>query len=730
MHCRQYAEVLSLCQREPAVPRGSPGSGLHHFDWSRIVELSLDLAGEVVKPMVKRLETLTAPPAKNILPVSRSPRVSPQIEMLEMLSEAGFLAVFDSSGEALITVDAQGVIQCANQRTRQLLHAGDAIPPRTNLAEFFAGHSAQDMLSFFAEAHAPQTGRPPVRRTMEASLASGIPVRVSFRALMPGAQALLLCLEDASVVRRAETKWRQAEAELTSVLDSVEAGITLYDEAGSVRFTNARFAQLFELNLRAAERPQTFEQVEQLLAGRFRDAQAFSTPWNAFVAGEGVPSRDELEMTHPARRVLERFSRPVLDADGHAAGWLELYYDVTGERQIQSKLLQTEKMAALGQLVSGIAHELNNPLTAIMGYAQLLLGHGLLEQQLSEARNVFQEAERARRIVKNLLYFARENKPERTRVDLNEIAERTLALRSYELKVENIMVECALAPDLPETMADPYQLQQVILNLLVNAEQALLQGRGQGHVWIRTKRVAGNRISLEVSDDGPGVPGEIASRIFDPFFTTKPSGVGTGLGLSIVYGIVHQHGGEVTFENQPGVGAKFVVELPVVVVPAEERVAALAAPAGEASEVIAGRVLVVEDEQTVAQLIVDVLREEGHQVDAVLDSQEGLTRLSRNKYDLVICDLRMPRLDGPAFFQALVTSGSPMRDHIIFVTGDTLATRTAEFLEPNNLPYLAKPFLVEELKLAVNRMLDGNGRRVESIDSPRGLRSRSTVPGI
>jgi hypothetical protein len=148
MHCRQYAEVLSLCQREPAVPRGSPGSGLPRFDWSRIVELSLDLAGEVVKPMAKRLESLTAPPAKNILPVSRSPRVSPQIEMLEMLSEAGFLAVFDSSGEALITVDAQGVIQCANQRTRQLLHAGDAIPPRTNLAEFFAGHSAQDMLPF------------------------------------------------------------------------------------------------------------------------------------------------------------------------------------------------------------------------------------------------------------------------------------------------------------------------------------------------------------------------------------------------------------------------------------------------------------------------------------------------------------------------------------------------------------------------------------------------------
>ena len=261
-------------------------------------------------------------------------------------------------------------------------------------------------------------------------------------------------------------------------------------------------------------------------------------------------------------------------------------------------------------------------------------------------------------------------------------------------------------------MADPYQLQQVILNLVINAEQALLEDRGQGRVRIRTScratpapLAAGGRLVLEVSDDGPGIRPEIGSRIFDPFFTTKPPGVGTGLGLSIVYGIVREHGGDVTFESQPGAGTKFIVEVPVVPVAAAEP--SVPAPrVRRAKAARTGRILVVEDEPIVAQLMVDVLREEGHHAEAVLDSQEALTRLSRARYDLVICDMRMPRLDGPAFYETLVRTGSPMRQRILFTTGDTLGTRTFEFLESKRLPYLAKPFLVEELKLSVHRLLE------------------------
>jgi two-component system NtrC family sensor kinase len=667
-----------------------------------------------------------SPTTDPIKPFANS-SLNPQLDMIQILADAGFSAVFESSGEALIVVDTSGLIQRANPQACEMLRLKSGDFRQVSLDELLGNTPLGKLDEFYG-----QKPSPAAPASVEVSLRSGFPIRVTLRSPLPGSRDLLLCLEEGSIVHRAEAKERQIEAELRSVLDSVAIGVILLDGSSRLRFANARFGQLFGFDFRTLAEMGDFEDLEKLVAERFRDPASFSAPWKSFVKDGGEPGRDELEMTRPARRVLERFSRPVLDAAGRSYGWLELYWDVTGERQIQSKMIQTEKMAALGQLVSGIAHELNNPLTAIIGYAQLLLGHELNAAQLDDAKKVYQEAERARRIVKNLLYFARENKPERVRVNLNEVVERTLALRSYELKVENIAVECDLDLDLPPTMGDPYQLQQVVLNLVVNAEQALLEGRGQGQVRISTRHglhLTGSRISLEVSDDGPGIAPEIASRIFDPFFTTKPPGVGTGLGLSIVYGIVHQHGGEVTFESPPGAGAKFTVELPVIDAPLEKSETKRAPISKQPWMAVSRRILVVEDESTVAQLIVDILREEGHDVEAVLDSQEGLTKLSRNHYDLVICDMRMPRLDGPAFYDALVNAGMPMKDRIIFITGDTLAPRTLEFLEPSGLPYLAKPFLVEELKLAVNRVLERSEKSADRAYSSRHAKGRGYKTG-
>ncbi len=502
-------------------------------------------------------------------------------------------------------------------------------------------------------------------------------------------------------------------AETRAVLDAVPVGVLLISATGRIRLANAKLAQLFGLNFVTLSAIEEYEALARAMEGRFREAKAFSYRWRASRDGAMDAACDEIELNTPARRVLERISRPVLDGEGQAVGWLETYQDITSQRHFQSKLLQTEKMAALGQLVSGIAHELNNPLTAIMGYAQLLLGHGLNPGQLTEAEHIYQDAERARRIVKNLLFFARESKPERSQANFNEIVERTLALRGYELKIENISVECSLAPDLPATLADPHQLQQVFLNLLVNAEQALMQSRGGGRVSIRTYQPSPQRVAIEVADDGPGISREIASRIFDPFFSTKAPGEGTGLGLSIAYGIVKQHGGDIYFENQAGAGARFVVDLPLVSGADAAPVAQVPAYTTQPSDVGAQRILVVEDELSVANLIADVLKEEGHHVEVTLDSQEGLARLSRRNFDAILCDLRMPRLDGQAFYDALVQAGSPMKERILFITGDTLAPRTRDFLEPRGLPHLDKPFLVEELKLAVHAILE-RGRKTEA----------------
>jgi len=274
--------------------------------------------------------------------------------------------------------------------------------------------------------------------------------------------------------------------------------------------------------------------------------------------------------------------------------------------------------------------------------------------------------------------------------------------------VENIELSQDLAQDLPPVMADPAQLQQVLLNLLVNAEQAIRQGSGEGSIRVRTRKTPRGRISFEILDSGPGIPQEIIPRIFDPFFSTKPSGTGTGLGLSITCGIVKEYGGEIFVHSQLGHGAKFTVELPA----AAYKPAPASAPPAIRTRVPAAirlgrgeRMLVVEDEPTVAHLIADVLIEEGHKVEIVLDGRDGLDRAAAGNYALIICDLRMPHLDGRAIYRELVAQGSPMRHRLMFVTGDTLAARTLEFLEKSGLPFLAKPFLVEELKAVVERAL-------------------------
>ncbi len=373
-------------------------------------------------------------------------------------------------------------------------------------------------------------------------------------------------------------------------------------------------------------------------------------------------------------------------------------------RDLYQQLLQAEKMSALGQTVSGVAHELNNPLATILSWAERLSDRGLDETAKRGVDVILGEAERAARIVRNLLTFARKRPSTRAMIDLNQVVRETLSLRSYEQRVNNVDMHTALASGLPLVFADAHQIQQVLLNLVINAEQAMLSAHGRGSLVLRTwHEVEQNSVFLEVSDDGPGVPQEIRNKIFDPFFTTKDVGKGTGLGLTVAYAIVQEHGGRIRVESPAGKGASFAVELPVSA--AETTTQSPRPPVPSMEEVRGASVLLVEDERALAAAVVDALTDAGLKVDHAGDGEEALARVRQQAYDVVICDLKMPRVSGMMLYRAIAAATPALARRVIFVTGDVAATDAERFLTESGCRWLVKPFRIGDLLRAVRETL-------------------------
>jgi signal transduction histidine kinase/ActR/RegA family two-component response regulator len=366
-------------------------------------------------------------------------------------------------------------------------------------------------------------------------------------------------------------------------------------------------------------------------------------------------------------------------------------------------LLHSEKMALMGQVVAGIAHELNNPLTIVIGNIQLMMMRELNEKNVQSLTRIKDGAERASKIVKNLLTFARQEKPERKPTDVNVILKRALELRAYELKVSNIEVGTQLAPDLPETMADPHQLQQVFLNLIVNAEQAMIDAHGKGLLRLSTRLEPG-KILVFFSDDGPGIPQENLRRIFEPFFTTKPVGKGTGLGLSICQGIIGEHGGRVDVVSTIGRGTTFIIELPV------QRWAPQPVPEPGFTRVTTGsrkRILVIEDEPQIRQLFEDVIRTAGYDVQTAPNGRVALDLIDQQEFDLIITDVKMPEISGAEFYAALKRKGAALEQRLIFVTGDLMNADTMQFIESTGRAWLGKPFDIGAIARTISDCLNG-----------------------
>ncbi len=392
-------------------------------------------------------------------------------------------------------------------------------------------------------------------------------------------------------------------------------------------------------------------------------------------------------------------------------------------QQAQAKLVQSEKLAAIGQLVSGVAHELNNPLTSIIGYAQLLQSADLDTSAKTDLNRIVEQAQRSARIVQNLLTFGRQHKPERQFADVNRLIEETLDLVSYQLTMDHIVVERRLSGDIPPLWVDPNQLQQVWLNLIQNAQQAMIDSHKGGTLRVRSFVTDEGKVRIEFSDNGPGIAPDVVEKIFDPFFTTKPVGKGTGLGLSICYGIIQEHEGQIWGENNPKGGATFIVELPVKAgdpswlrppkTLARWPPEPASAPEMQAKQAQAptdtpaiARVLVVDDESTILELINRLLTRQGYDVDTVGNGAQAVERVAQKDYDVVLLDILMPQKGGIATYQEIIKLRPDLASRVIFATGDLATGDTQTFLKETQVPCIAKPFDLDELTRAIQSVLE------------------------
>jgi PAS domain S-box-containing protein len=370
-------------------------------------------------------------------------------------------------------------------------------------------------------------------------------------------------------------------------------------------------------------------------------------------------------------------------------------------RKTQEQLLQSEKMSAVGQLIAGVAHELNNPLTAILGYAQLLETEGLNPRAQDYVSKLFKQAQRTHRVVQNLLSFARQRKPQRDEVDIRKILDETLALRDYDLRINNIHVDRDVPSEKALVVADPHQIEQVFLNIINNSVDAILETGRAGKLKIRISNLGGH-VCTQFADDGAGI--KDPKRIFDPFYTTKSVGKGTGLGLSICYGIVKEHGGDITANNAPDGGAVIEVRLPAVAAATIEPETAKAAPRLHEGA-IHGRVLLVEEEEAVLEFERDVLAGAGATVVTAKTSQDVKTRLLSEPFDALIMNGKMPgQWSAQEAYQWLKENCDGMEAHTLF-TFSSGPSDERPFLQENNVHYLVKPFEVAELISQARRLL-------------------------
>ncbi len=410
-----------------------------------------------------------------------------------------------------------------------------------------------------------------------------------------------------------------------------------------------------------------------------------------------VSSRKEGSFTDLDQKLMITIGRQLANSLDKVRLYDETMRAYEDLRKTQEQLLQSEKMSAVGQLISGVAHELNNPLTAILGYAQLLESDQLSDRARDYVSKLFKQAQRTHRVVQNLLSFARQRKAAKMPCDLRRVVEDTLALRDYDMSLHNISVEKDFPENLPPVVADPHQVEQVFLNVINNAVDAMLENAKSGllHVRIWTD---GGYVSVEFHDTGPGI--RELNRIFDPFYTTKSLGKGTGLGLSICYGIVKEHGGDIRAHNHLQGGAVIRVLLPIAA--AEEGIP-LRDAGGQRVIPLQGRVLIVDDEEAVLEFERDVLSGAGAEVSTATRGEDAIRELQRGKFDAILVDSWIPGgCSGVDIYRWVASNQPGLEKRVVLTLSNMTDSEVRSFVEENGVATITKPFEVSDL-IAVAR---------------------------
>jgi PAS domain S-box-containing protein len=505
-----------------------------------------------------------------------------------------------------------------------------------------------------------------------------------------------------AVLERAHSEERLAEneAQLSAFLENAPVAMHLKDESGRYLRVNPEFARTIGRGQEELIGTHPDEILPPAIAAKITRLDELARD------GEVATAEVAMEALRPDTHILA-MAFPIPGAGAVRTGGFTL--DLSERKRAEAALArsrealyQTEKLSALGSLLAGVSHELNNPLSIVVAQAVMMERQSRGGELAERAQKIRKAADRCARIVQTFLAMARQKRPEREPVDLNVVAMAAYDLAEYGFRTDGIAATRSLAPSLPNISADSDQLHQIIINLLVNAQQALAdEGDPDRALTLRTALgpVPGTVI-LEVADNGPGIPEDARRRIFEPFYTTKPQGQGTGVGLSFSQGLAEAHGGRLELVAAPR-GACFRLTLPI-----DPNEALPAAPAETAAnaELPLRRALVVDDEEEIAESLADFLTIEGFACDIAIGGVAAQKKLVSGDYDLIVSDLRMPDIDGPQLHAWLSAERPDLIDRMAFATGDTLGSSAARFLEAARRPVLEKPFMPEAVHHFLQQM--------------------------